>query len=267
MKRVHPRRAAVACLALLPVACATAPDFPGGRVIDLGHAFDADTLYWPTEPGFVLERGSAGMTPAGYYYEAHRFRAPEHGGTHLDAPIHFAEGHWSVEQIPIERLVGEGVVVDVSRACARDRDHRISVAELEQWESRHGRLPAGGIVLLHTGFARRWPDRAGYLGTAERGPAAVPKLHFPGLDPAAARWLVNERAIGAVGLDTASIDPGTSRLFEAHRILFEANVPALENLARLDELPARGFGIVALPMKIRAGSGAPLRIVAIVRGR
>jgi kynurenine formamidase len=135
---------------------------------------------------------------------------------------------------------------------------------LKLWETLHGRIPNGAMVLFHTGFARQWPDAKKYLGTDERGASAVARLHFPGLHPDAARWLVAERTIKAVGLDTASIDYGQSVLFESHRILFEKNIPAFENVAALDKLPATGAYVMALPMKIKDGSGGPLRIVAWV---
>jgi kynurenine formamidase len=245
------------------LACASdAP--PSERVIDLTHPFDEETIYWPTEEGFVLERGPSGVSPEGYYYEAHRFRAAEHGGTHIDAPIHFFEGGWTLDQIPLERLIGPAVAIDVTSACARDRDYQVDVGDLQGWEARHGEIPAGAIVLLRTGFARFWPDRERYMGTAARGAAATAELHFPGLHPRAARWLVNERGIHAVGLDTASIDHGPSREFWSHRVLFEANVVVFENLAGLDALPSRGFSVIALPIAIRGGSGGPLRIIAIL---
>ncbi|MDX1419614.1 MAG: cyclase family protein [Rubricoccaceae bacterium] len=233
-------------------------------IVDLSHAYDAETIYWPTEEGFVLEEGFAGTTEGGYYYAANAFRSAEHGGTHLDAPIHFAEGRQTVDAIPLEHLVGPAVVVDVSEAALADPDYQVTRADVEAWEAEHGRLPDGAIVLLNTGYARFWPDRVRYMGTDARGPEAVAALHFPGLHPEAARWLVEERSIHAIGLDTPSIDHGPSRLFEAHRILFEANVPAFENVANLDGLPAHGFVVAALPMKIRGGSGGPLRIVAFV---
>lgn len=233
-------------------------------VVDLSHAFDSDTIYWPTEEGFVLERGTEGITEGGYYYAAHRFRAAEHGGTHIDAPIHFFAERWTVDEIPLDRLMGSAVLVDVSRRCASDRDYQVAIADFAAWEEQHGRIPDASIVLIRTGFARFWPDRRKYLGTEERGAAAVAKLHFPGLHPDAARWLIEQRSIHSVGLDTASIDYGQSSRFETHRTLFEANVPAFENLAGLRELPAKGFTVVALPMKIRGGSGGPLRAIAIV---
>lgn len=249
------------------VACHTvqvSPPPPPSRVVDLTHAFDANTVYWPTAEPFRLEVVFHGQTDAGFHYEANAFTAAEHGGTHLDAPCHFAEGQRSVDAVPLEDLIGPGVVVDVSEACARDRDHLVTIAELEGWERENGRIPGGAIVLLRTGFGSFWPDRVRYLGTDARGPEGVAALHFPGLDAAAARWLVGERAIAAVGLDTASIDFGQSKTFDAHRALAAANVPILENVAALDELPARGFRVFALPMKIGGGSGGPVRIAALV---
>ena len=238
--------------------------FPQGRLVDLSNAFDENTIYWPTESGFVLDRGFEGMTEQGYYYAAHRFSAPEHGGTHIDAPAHFRRAGWRVDEIPLDQLLGEGVLVDVSEACVRDRDYRVGVSDFESWEARHGSIPAESIVLIRTGFGRYWPDRERYMGSDARGPEAVSALHFPGLHPDAAEWLVEQRAVRAVGLDTPSIDFGQSRRFETHVALFTANVPAFENLANLSELPDRAFQVIALPMKIRGGSGAPLRIVAIL---
>ncbi len=244
-------------------AAADSP-FTGGRWIDLTHDFSADTLYWPTAEKFALETEFHGQTPKGYFYAANRYRASEHGGTHIDAPIHFAEGHKTVDQLPIDQLIGAAVVVDVTAKAQKDADYQITVADLKTFEEEHGRIPNGAILLFHTGFARHWPDAKKYLGTDEKGPDAVAKLHFPGLHPDAARWLVAERAIKAVGLDTASIDYGQSTLFESHRILFENNLPAFENVAALDQLPATGAYVIALPMKIKGGSGGPLRIVAWV---
>ena len=235
-----------------------------GPALDLTHAFDASTIYWPTEEGFVLERGSEGRTDAGYYYAAHRMRLAEHGGTHLDAPIHFHEGGSTAERVPLDRLIAPAVVVDARAACAKNPDHALGVADLERFEAAHGRIPDGAALLLLTGFSARWPDRVRYLGTDERGAAAVAKLHFPGLDPAAARWLVANRKVAAVGIDTASIDPGTSQRFESHQILFAAEIPAFENLAQLEQLPPSGATLIALPMKIAGGSGGPLRAVALL---
>jgi kynurenine formamidase len=242
----------------------TTPPLSPGRVIDLSYPFDANTVYWPTAENFKLETDFEGVTDKGFYYSAYRFNAAEHGGTHLDAPAHFAKGRNTVDQIPLTQLIGAGIVVDVTKQCAGNPDYLVNAGDFQSWEKQNGKIPPGTIVFLRTGFGKYYPNRAKYLGTDERGPAAVAKLHFPGLHPDAARWLTQERSIKAIGLDTASIDYGQSTLFESHRALFEKNIPAFENLANLDQLPAKGFQVIALPMKIKGGSGGPLRIVAIV---
>ena len=260
------------CALVLVVAAGCAPDrpapasgIPAGALVDLSHPYDNATIFWPTADRFQLTTVADGITPGGYYYAANTFSTSEHGGTHLDAPLHFAAGKWAADEIPLDRLVGPAVVVDVSAAAARAADYQISADDLQSWERIHGRIPDGSILLLRTDFSKRWPDAAGYLGTAERGPAAVPKLHFPGLHPDAARWLVAQRTIHAVGIDTASIDYGQSTAFESHRVLYETNIPGLENLTNLDRLPATGATVVALPMKIKRGSGGPLRAIAILK--
>ncbi|HET6893520.1 MAG TPA: cyclase family protein [Pyrinomonadaceae bacterium] len=246
------------------VAQRRAASFPAGSLVDLSHSFDSTTVYWPTAGGFELTKDFEGMTEQGYYYSAYKYCAAEHGGTHIDAPVHFAKGRLSVDRIPLEQLMGAAVVIDVTKQAESNRDYQVKTADLQNWEKLNGRIPAGAIVLLRTGFGKYYPDRVKYMGTDERGAAAVAKLHFPGLHPDAARWLVANRPIKAIGLDTPSIDYGQSTLFESHRILFDKNIPALENVANLDKLPVKGFSVIALPMKITGGSGGPLRIVAIL---
>lgn len=232
--------------------------------MDLTHSFDEETIYWPTETGFELEPRAEGMTETGYYYYANRFSAPEHGGTHVDAPRHFFQKGKTLDEIPPAQLMGIGVRIDVASKCSESPDYQITVDDLLAWEKANGEIPKEAIVLLDTGYWRRWPNRSEYLGTAERGVEAVKKLHFPGLSPEAARWLVTSRQIKAVGIDTPSIDYGQSERFESHVVLAASNLPNLENLANLGELPVRDFFVVALPMKIKGGSGGPTRIVAIV---
>jgi kynurenine formamidase len=249
---------------LIPTLQQKAPTFPGGRIVDLSYPFAADTVYWPTAETFKLEKDFEGVTDKGYYYSAYRYSAAEHGGTHIDAPVHFAKGRNSVDQIPLEQLMGAGIVIDVTRQCASNPDYLVSVNDFQTWEKQNGPIPDRSIVLLRTGYGKYYPDRKRYLGTDERGAGAVAKLHFPGLHPDAARWLTQNRSIKAIGLDTASIDYGQSTLFESHRALFEKDVPAFENVANLDQLPLKGFSVIALPMKIKGGSGGPLRIVAML---
>ena len=254
-------------LALVLVAAAPVRGLPKGVIVDLSHSFDAKTIYWPTESGFVLHKERDLLTDKGYYYRSNNLSTPEHGGTHIDAPAHFAKDGKTVDVIPLEQLVGSAVVVDVARNCKADRDYLISVDDLLDWEKAHVKIPERTIVLFRTGYGKYWPDRKKYLGTDQVGAAAVASLHFPGLGPAAAAWLVRERSIKAVGLDTASIDYGQSTGFESHVELMTHDVPAMENLANLERLPPTGITVVALPMKIRGGSGGPLRVIAIVEER
>ena len=252
-------------LALVFMSCNHQP--PGitvGTIIDLSYAYDSTTIYWPTEKGFVFEKGFEGITPGGFFYTANRFWTPEHGGTHIDAPVHFSKDGNTVDMIPVDQLIGPGIVIDVSEKCAVERDYQVSVEDFHAWEMSHGTIPEGTIVLLRTGFGKFWPDRKQYMGTEERGQAAVPKLHFPGLHPDAAKWISQNRKIKAIGLDTPSIDYGQSSRFESHVALFEKNIPAFENVANLDQLPDKGFTVIALPIKIKGGSGGPVRIAAIL---
>ena len=261
MRRVMWLAAVVACV---PARAADrAPDLATARVVDLSHAFDERTLYWPTSPSaFERKQLHHGPTAGGYFYAAGAFCTPEHGGTHLDAPIHFHEGRRTLAEIPLDQLMGPAVVVDVSARAAADADYRLTRADLDAWEKRHGAIPRGAIVLLRTGWSARWPDRKRYLGDDTPGDAS--RLHFPSFGRDAAQWLVQTREVAALGVDTASIDHGPSTDFIVHRIAAAANVPGLENLTNLDQLPERGAWVIALPMKIGGGSGGPLRAIALV---
>src|SRR5262245_12416557 len=253
--------------ALLALAGAAQALDPGGyRIIDLTHAFNERTVYWPTSPAtFKLERLAYGPTGAGYFYAANSFCAPEHGGTHLDAPIHFAQGRRTADAIPLEQLVAPAVLIAVSKQAAADPDYRLTRDDVIGFEQRHGRIKPGTMVLLRTGWSRFWPDRKAYLGDDTPGDAS--KLRFPSYGEEAVRLLVEERKVGLLGVDTASIDYGRSRDFMVHRIAMAANVPGLENLTGLDQLPAVGATIIALPMKTDGGSGGPVRAIALVPKR
>ena len=232
--------------------------------MDLTHPFSPETVYWPTARGFSLDTVAWGPTEGGYFYSAFDFSAAEHGGTHLDAPVHFAEGRQAADEIPLERLIAPALVVDAGQAV--DPDYQVTVQDLQAWESVHGSIPAGSILLLRTGWGARYGDRVAYLGTERTGPEAVAELHFPGLHPEAARWLVESREVAAVGIDTPSLDRGQSTTFQTHVTLYSANIPGFENVANLEGLPPTGAHVFALPMKIKGGSGGPLRIVAWVPG-
>lgn len=266
-------RGLVALCILSSLSCQSAPTLPGleidhifdgraGRWVDLTYSFSSETIYWPTGKPFELEEVFYGTSENGYFYSSYNYGGSEHGGTHFDAPVHFAEGAQTTDQVTLDRLIGPAVVVDVS-----DRvhpDYQIQIADIEEWESRHDPIPKGAIVLFRTGWGSRWPNRKSYLGTEKTGAEAVAELHFPGISPEAAQWILDKRDIDAVGIDTPSIDYGQSKLFETHQVLYPAQMPGFENIAHLEELPEAGSYVLALPMKIEGGSGAPLRIIAFI---
>jgi kynurenine formamidase len=245
-----------------PIAAQTL-DLKAYRIVDLTHSFNAKTVYWPTATSkFRLDRQAFGPTDGGYFYSANSLSTPEHGGTHLDAPLHFAEKGRAADAIPLDQLVGPAVVIDVTAQAKASRDYRLTREDVLAFEKTNGPIAAGTIVLLRTGWSRFWPDAKAYLGDDTPGDAS--KLSFPSYGEDAAKLLVEERQAAVLGVDTASIDYGRSTDFRVHRIAGARNVPGLENLTNLDQLPARGATVVALPMKIEGGSGGPLRAVALL---
>jgi len=265
MYRTAPIFAAASLIAV--IGCATPEPRPfsleGTTLVDLTHPFTPETLYWPTSPsGFKLEQLAYGETPGGWFYSSYAFSAPEHGGTHLDAPIHFSASGRTAEQIPLEQLIAPAVVIDISAKAAADRDAMLEPADLEAFEREHGAVPSGALVLLRTGWDQHWGDRLAYFGDDTPGDAS--KLHFPGFGPEAAKILVEERGAAGLGVDTPSIDRGPSPDFQVHRILSAKNGVGLENLTALDRIPPTGAIVFALPMKMQGASGGPVRVVAVV---
>jgi kynurenine formamidase len=257
----------VVSLALIALcACTTTRplvDTTNAKLVDLTWPYDEQTLYWPTSPSaFEHKELAYGPTPGGYFYSSYSICTPEHGGTHLDAPIHFAEKGLTSDVIPLQQLIAPAIVIDVTSKTANDADYLLTADDIRAWESRNGTIQSGTIVLLRTGWGSRWPDRKRYFG--DDTPGAVDKLHFPSYGEDAAHLLVEQRHVAAIGVDTASIDYGKSTDFIVHRIALGANVPGLENIAHLEEIPEKGAYLMALPMKIAKGSGGPVRIVALV---
>jgi len=232
------------------------------KVIDLTYSFDEHTIYWPTAKPFHLDIVSAAKTAGGFWYAANNVCLAEHGGTHMDAPIHFSEGKRAADEVPVQQLIGPAAVIDVHEQVNKDADYRLTVDDIRAWEKKYGRLPKGAIVLMFSGWGERWPDKKRVLGTDK--PGDTENLHFPGFSREAADFLVSQREIDAVGIDTPSIDYGQSQDFIVHQIINGANKPGLENIANLEKLPAKGATLIALPMKIAKGSGGPARIIAIL---
>ncbi|TNE62099.1 MAG: cyclase family protein [Alphaproteobacteria bacterium] len=250
-------------LASMPALAADPLDLSGQAFVDLSHAYGENTLFWPTSPiKFEHKQLAYGETEAGYFYSAYSFCMPEHGGTHLDAPIHFSKGGDTADKVPLDKLIGPAVVIDISKQAAANRNYRLQAEDVDAFEKEHGRIPDGSAVLLRTGWDRYWPDAKSYLGDDTPGDAS--RLSFPSFGAAAVAMLISERHVRLIGIDTASIDYGPSREFPVHQLAGGANIPALENLTGLGALPATGTTLIALPMKIEDGSGGPVRVVALV---
>ena len=232
------------------------------KLIDLTYSFDEHTISWPTAKPYELEVVAAGKTAAGYWYAANNLCLAEHSGTHMDAPIHFAQGKRAASEVPLQQLIGPAVVIDVRNQAAQDADYRVTVADIKAWELQHGQIPKGAIILMFSGWGKYWPDKSRYLGTDK--PGDVENLHFPSFSREAAEFLVSQREIDAVGVDTPSIDYGQSKDFIVHQVINGVDKPGLENVANLDQMPPAGATLIALPMKIAKGSGAPVRIIAIL---
>jgi len=252
------------CVNSTPTESKKSADLSKSKIIDLTYTFSKETIYWVTAREFELDVVYKGDTDKGYFYAANNFATAEHGGTHIDAPIHFSKTGKTVEEIPLNHLMGNAIKVDVSKNALNNPDYLVSIKDFQDWEAKEGTIPNGAIIILETGFSRYYPNKLKYMGTDQRGESAVKELHFPGLSPEAAQWLVDHRNIHAIGIDTPSIDYGQSEYFKSHVILLSKNIPAFENVANVAQLPTKGFQIIALPMKIKDGTGSPLRIIAIL---
>lgn len=238
-------------------------DLRTARFIDLSYPYNDKTLYWPTATSrFALQEVAHGMSEGGYFYSAYSFCSPEHGGTHIDAPVHFSKDGISIADLSISQLVGPGVVLDFSTEAENNADARLSLEFVKGWEQRNGPIPKGAIVLLRTGWGSRWPNAIEYFGDGTQGD--VSNLHFPGYGQEAVSYLIDKKNVRAIGIDTASVDYGQSQDFIVHQIAAKSGIVNFENVGQLEELPQKGFWVMALPTKIENGSGGPVRIVAIV---
>jgi kynurenine formamidase len=228
------------------------------KIVDLTWTLNDKSPYWPAENYQPFKLTTiATLEKNGVLSKSLSF--PEHLGTHLDAPNHFEKAQPSVERLTAEQLFAPGVVIDVSLPVESDADYRVTVADIEEWEKHHGRISDGAVVLLRTGWGRHWTNFDRYKNQDVRG-----KMHFPGYSAEAARWLVEKRNVRGVGIDTLSVDYGMSTDFAVHHVINGAGRYGLENVAQLDKLPARGFGLIIAPIKVEAGTGGPTRIFAVL---
>lgn len=232
------------------------PSFFG--LLDMTYNYDNNTLYWPT--GRKFEKKTFESETNGNWKATGEFCSGEHAGTHMDAPYHFAKGKRSIEDIPLELLRGPAVVINITAKASRYADAVVAVEDIKAWEKKHGPVPMGAIVLMNSGWGKRWPNFRQFFGSDDPGDLA--NFHFPGFSPEVAEFLVNKRSIIGVGVDTPSLDNGKSTDMAVHRILSQANIFGLEYVANMHKVPEKGALVYALPMKISGGSGAPTRVFA-----
>ncbi len=238
---------------------------PKGKILDMTYTFGYDSIYWPTGNSFKSEKVFWGITDRGWWYASNNYSANEHGGTHVDAPVHFAQKGRTIDQIPLKEWIGPAVKIDVTKQCAKDRDYRLKVEDIKNFEKKHGKIPGCAWVIMYTGIGTRfYPDKKKVLGTDKTGNEAVNFLSFPGFSAESVEFLIKERNITGIGLDTPSIDYGKSKDFPVHQILCGANKLAIENIGNLDKLPSIGAMLFAIPMQIKNGTGAPARVFAIL---
>ena len=254
-------RAGFAAEANIPLKIETA------KIIDLTYTFDTSTIYWPGEKSFVHQFEKNGDTPAPkhYFYALANYAAPEHGGTHTDAPRHFNRNGITLDQVPLADCIGPAAVIDFSARAAKDPDAMLSRDDIKAYEAVNGRIPGGAIVVARSGWGKYWPDKKRYMGTDK--PGDVADLRFPGYSAEAVGFILKNRRVVAIAIDTASIDPGNSKDFPVHRLWLGANKPGFENIANAEKLPGTGATIFCIPMKIGSGTGGPTRIFAVMPKR
>ena len=226
--------------------------------IDLTHALSVDAPFWPSTASSPFRHDTLRAHPSGAPAMA-AYATPEHFGTHIDAPIHSGDHLLSVDQLMADDLFGQAAVIDVSVQCQDNPDYLLSKADILAWETTHGPLPEGAIVLMATGWSKKWPDQAAY-----RNQDVSKVMHFPGFSEQAGRFLIEERSIRGIGVDTFSIDFGPSQNFPVHKSVNGAGKYHLENVANLHLLPAKGAYLIVAPIKIAGGSGGQVRIFAAV---
>jgi len=257
--------------------------------IDLSYSFNNQTVLFPGRTStFNVEL--EGYTADGFWVASKGFCTSEHTSTHIDAPYHFNKNGRTLDQIPLEDLIEiPGVMIDVyDKVHAYDKEGKANIVQnyalsredILQWEKTNGRIPDRAVVLVRSGWGARWPNKYAYQGidapTEESTTTATPApaedsskplslevhLNFPGFSASAASFLVTERNVLGVGIDTLSIDVGSTKVYPAHQVFAARNVYMIENVGNLHLLPARGFKLWMLPFKIDRGTGAPIRVIA-----
>lgn len=228
------------------------------KLLDLTYSINKANAYWPGSAYFPFTlKNIATIDKDGVY--SNSFSMPEHLGTHIDAPNHFVKGQPSLDQIPLTQLFGPAIVIDLHQKVEKNPDYQLTTEDLKEWEQAHGPIPGGAVILIYTGWGKRWSDFNSYQNRDAQG-----NLHFPGFSAEVAQFLIKERNFSGIGIDTLSVDYGLSKDFKVHHICHGAGKYHLENVANLDKMPAKGAYLILAPIKIEGGSGGPTRIFAVL---
>ncbi|MGC2193555.1 MAG: cyclase family protein [Terriglobales bacterium] len=233
----------------------TAPPSSFSGVVDLTHPLSSRDLAAGRRAASPVRTAALVQNDA-----PRRISTSASSNTNIDAPAHLVRGMWTVDQIPPERLIAPLSVLDVTEQVRRNPDYEISVEDIAQWEQIHGEIPAGAVVLARTGWGTRWSSPKDYRNADKKG-----VMHFPGYSEDAARFLVEGRMALALGIDTLSVDPGSSRTLAVHQYTLAHSVYHLENVANLERVPDAGAVVVVAPMKLEDQVDGPVRILALTR--
>lgn len=226
------------------------------RVIHLSHVIDIDIPQWSGDPTVEFET-VAELNNDGYYLR--RFCLGEHSATHINAPNSFHSSAVGIDQYPAQSLVVPAVVIDIRQSTAVNADYALTIADVVAWEEQYGEISPGCVVILNTGWQKKWLDKSAFLNHDAQG-----ITHFPGFGSDATQFLLNERQIVGVGIDTHGVDPGQDKSFAINRLVLEQSRIVLENLTNLDQLPPKGTTLAIGVLRLRGGSGSPVGVLALV---
>lgn len=228
-------------------------------MVDMSHVYDEKTLNYPMWKKFDMTVIVNGSVEGIDWLQGEEMTTATHMGTHMDAPSHFVLGGLNIDEISLSSFIAPAAVINIEAKTVEDTDALMEVEDLEYWERVTGQSLNGTIVLVNSGWGKKWHNRTAFLGTTEED---AKKLHFPGISEEAAQWLVDKRDIIGIGMDTMSFDKGNSRDFPAHKIILGKGLFGLENVANMDKIPIYGATLYVMPMKIGRASGAPTRVIA-----
>jgi kynurenine formamidase len=262
--RLAPGAVGFAVLVLTVSSCGSSKSATAGertisysRVVDLTHVIDPSIPLWPGDPHVVFKT-VATMSKDGYYLRS--FTIGEHSATHMNAPNSFiADNTNAITSYPAQNRVAPAVVIDVREEAAANPDYQLTKQDVAAWEKKHGKIAAGSFVILFTGWQDRWSNPKSFINQDEKG-----NLHFPGFAGATTKWLLSDRQISGVGIDTHGVDPGLDTSYKTNTQIAKAHKIAIECMANLDQLPPTGATLVLGPLQLRDGSGSPMSLIAFV---